>query len=79
VARTLAVEHYVDFGYKEKRDLTVPDWDEIWYGGYADEWNAAEVDCHGKIHWGYQYSPLDGHELDSLEKMRDFKTYTISS
>jgi hypothetical protein len=57
----------------------VPDWDEIWFGGFTDDYNQAEVDCYGKIHWGYKNSPIDGHELDTLEKMRDFKTYTRSS
>jgi hypothetical protein len=44
-----------------------------------NDYNPAEVDCYGKLHWGYRPSPLDGHELDTLEKMRDFKTYTIAS
>lgn len=45
----------------------VPDFDEIWYGGFVDDYNMAEVDCHGIIHWGYKYSPLDGHELATFE------------
>jgi hypothetical protein len=75
VARTLAKEHYVDYGYKEtSRSIDVPDWDEIWLGGYSDDWNDAEISCEGIIHLGYSYSPVDGSELDTFEKMRDFKT-----
>ena len=80
IARTLAAEQYVDYGYKQdNRSLLIPDWDEIWFGGYTDDYNQAEVDCYGKIHWGYKFSPIDGHELNTLEQMRDFKTYTKAS
>jgi len=80
ISRTLAAEHYVDYGYKEdNRSIAVPTWDEIWYGGLTDDFNQAEVNCHGKIHWGYANNPLDGSELKTFEEMRDYKTYTKES
>lgn len=79
-ARSLAREHYIDYGYKEtNRGIEVPSWDEIWYGGQSDYYDHSEISCDGTIHMGYTYSPLDHNELMTFEQMRDFKTTTRKS
>jgi hypothetical protein len=33
----MASGHWIDYGFNENRDVAVPNWDEIWYGGFTNE------------------------------------------
>lgn len=60
IARTLAREHYIDYGYMQtNRSLERPDWDEIWYCGSTNQWNEVDCECYGTLHYGYNESPID--------------------
>jgi hypothetical protein len=61
VSRTLAREHYIDYGYKETttRSIDIPDWDAMWYCGATGPNLFTECECYGKLHYGYLDSPID--------------------
>jgi hypothetical protein len=75
-AQTLARDHYKDIGFAEKRSIAVPRWDKMFDCGDTDEENVKEsCKCQGTLHMGYSKAPDSGNDLDTFEKMREWRTH----
>jgi hypothetical protein len=81
---SLARDHYLDYGFNEKRDVSRYEWDELFDCGDTDSEvssignhmeNEASCKCHGTIHMGLLRAPDTGTELKTLDKMREWKTW----
>jgi len=75
-ARGAAVEHYIDYGFSEKRDVSVPDWDSIWLCGTTSGGRDSSCKCKGTVYYGYEEAPDTNDALDTFAKFRQWKTYT---
>jgi hypothetical protein len=77
----------LDYGFNEKRDVSRPEWDEVFNCGVTDagtdgtNWstNTASCKCQGTIHFGLARAPDTGKDLNTLEKMREWKSWTKKS
>lgn len=75
-SRAQAHDHFIDFGWQEKRDTSLPDWDLIFgCGDTADPDAESACKCGGVMHFGRLNAPDSGAKLDTFDKMRQWKTW----
>jgi hypothetical protein len=76
----LARDHWTDYGFNEKRDVSRADWDSLFRCGDVsihDPWDTTESSCkcHGTMHMGLLRAPDSKKELVTLDEMRSWKTW----
>lgn len=71
-----AKQHWVDFGYKEKRNVTKPTWETPWM---CESEPGEDELCwcnQGTMYIGLRDDPITGAPLDTFDKLRTWKTAT---
>lgn len=75
-SRAQARDHFLDYGFTEKRDISLPKWDKIFgCGDTSDPDTEDSCKCGGIMHFGYLNAPDTGNKLDTFDKMRQWKTW----
>jgi len=75
-ARAAARQHYIDYGFSERRNVTANDWDTTWLCGTTAGSRESSCKCKGTVYYGFEEAPDSGADLDTFEKFRQWKSYT---
>jgi hypothetical protein len=78
-SQQLARDHYLDFGYQNtelNKAIEMPSWDKLFNCGTSEHGEqTSSCKCGGVFHLGLANNPITGAEMDTFDKMRQFKTF----